>query len=142
MNAPSWILSHRRSILFLLAALAVAGIFIAFKLPVALFPNVQFPRVVVSLDAGDMTANQMALEVTTPVEQAVRQVVGVENVRSTTSRGSADISVNFAWGTNMPISTLQIESAISQILPTCPMVFPLMPTFHNVFQHHDGIIYN
>jgi multidrug efflux pump subunit AcrB len=51
--------THRRSILFFLLMLAVAGLFAAFRLPVALFPNVDFPRVVVTLDAGDRPAEQM-----------------------------------------------------------------------------------
>jgi CzcA family heavy metal efflux pump len=115
-----WIYTHRRSLLFLLFSLAAAGFLAAFQLPVSLFPNVEFPRVVVNLDAGEMTANQMALQVTSPVEQAVRQVPGVRDVRSTTSRGSADISINFDWGINTTLASLQINSAISSILPQLP----------------------
>ena len=87
MNVSSWMQTHRRSILFFLLMLAVAGLFAAFKLPVALFPNVDFPRVVVTLDAGDRPAEQMEIQVTMLAEEAVRRVLGVQNVRSTTSRG-------------------------------------------------------
>ncbi len=111
---------HRRSILFLLVLLALAGALAAFKLPVTLFPNVDFPRVVVSLDAGDRPADLMMLPVTQPVEEAVRRVPGVRDVRSTTSRGSADVSVNFDWGTDMGLATSQINEAITQILPNLP----------------------
>jgi len=65
---------------------------------VALFPQVEFPRVVISLDAGDRPAERMTTEVTMPVEEAVRSVPGLRSIRSTSSRGSADISVNFDWG--------------------------------------------
>ncbi len=115
-----WIQEHRRSILFLVLSLAVAGAVIAFKLPVALFPNVDFPRVVISLDAGDRAAELMELQVTRPVEEAVRSVPGVISVRSTSSRGSADISVNFDWGVDMVSSLLQVESAVSRVLPQLP----------------------
>jgi CzcA family heavy metal efflux pump len=116
----AWVQAHRRSILFLLLTLAAAGLFAAFKLPVALFPNVDFPRVRVSLDAGDRPADLMALQVTVPVEEAVRRVPGVRNVRSTTSRGSADVSVTFDWGTNMALAASQVSEAIAQILPALP----------------------
>lgn len=120
MNITRWIQRHRRSILFLLAMLATGGIFAAFSLPVSLFPTVDFPRVVVSLDAGNRPAEQMALQVTVPVEEAIRRVPGVKSVRSTTSRGTANISINFSWGTDMAAATLQVNAAASQIMPTLP----------------------
>ncbi|MBI3343787.1 MAG: efflux RND transporter permease subunit [Gammaproteobacteria bacterium] len=119
MNFSAW-MAHRRSILFFLFMLAAAGLVAAFKLPVTLFPNVDFPRVLVSLDAGDRPAEQMEVQVTMPVEEAIRRVPGVQNVRSTTSRGSAEISVNFAWGTDMPLAASLVSQAAAQILPQLP----------------------
>ena len=55
------------------------------------------------LDAGDMPAERMVVEATWPVEEAVRAVPGVLRVRSNTSRGSADISINFVWETRYGI---------------------------------------
>jgi CzcA family heavy metal efflux pump len=115
-----WMQSHRRSILFLLILLALAGAVAAFKLPVTLFPTVDFPRVVVSLDAGDRPADLMMLRVTQPVEEAIRRVPGVRDVRSTTSRGSADVSVSFDWGIDMALATSQVNQAVTQILPNLP----------------------
>jgi CzcA family heavy metal efflux pump len=120
MSFTQWMQSHRRSILFLLALLALAGTLAAFKLPVTLFPTVDFPRVLVSLDAGDRPADLMMLAVTQPVEEAVRRVPGVRDVRSTTSRGSAEVSVSFDWGIDMGLATSQINQAITQILPSLP----------------------
>ncbi len=120
MKLAEWAFAHRRSILFLLSAFAVAGAISAFSLPVSLFPKVSFPRVVVSLDAGDRPAERMAIQVTWPVEEAVRAVPGVKRVRSTTSRGSADISVSLAWGLDMVQAMLQVESAVNQVLPNLP----------------------
>jgi len=120
MNIADWMQAHRRSILFLLGVLVVAGAASSLHLPVALFPNVSFPRVLVSLDAGDRPAEQMAIEVTWPAEQAMRAIPGVLQVRSTTSRGKADISVNFNWGHDMVAAMLQVESAINQVLPGMP----------------------
>ncbi len=120
MNFTGWMQNHRRSILFLLVLLVLAGALAAFKLPVTLFPTVDFPRVVVSLDAGDRPADLMMLTVTQPLEEAVRRVPGVRNVRSTTSRGSAEVSVSFDWGIDMGLATSQINQAITQNLPNLP----------------------
>src|SRR5476651_2560806 len=120
MNIGGWTQAHRRSILFLLAMLAVAGVIAAFRLPVSLFPQVDFPRAVVALDAGDQPAEQMEMLVTRPVEEAVRRVPGVRSVRSTTSRGAAEVSINFDWGRDMASSTLEVNAAIAQILARLP----------------------
>lgn len=111
---------HRRSLLFLALMLAIGGLVSALRLPVALFPNVAFPRVQVSIDAGDRPADQMAIEVTTPAEEAVRRVRGVRDVRSTTSRGSAEIAVTFDWGEDMAAALQEVNGAIGQILPQLP----------------------
>ncbi len=120
MDIAHWAAAHRRSILFLSAILAAAGIAASLKLPVALFPHVDFPRVVVSLEAGDRSADQMVIAVTRRVEQAVRSVPDVVALRSTTSRGSAELSINFGWGDDMVAAMLQVESAINQVLPELP----------------------
>jgi CzcA family heavy metal efflux pump len=120
MDVAHWAAKHRRSILSLITILALAGIVAGLKLPVALFPHVDFPRVVVSLDAGDRPADQMAIAVTRPVEQAVRSVPGVAGLRSATSRGSAELSINFNWGEDMVAAMLQVESAVNQALPELP----------------------
>ncbi|WP_410209914.1 efflux RND transporter permease subunit [Aquirhabdus sp.] len=115
-----WIDQHRRSLLFLVLMLMLAGIAAAIRLPVTLFPRVDFPRVVVALDAGDRPVDPMALDITTPTEDAIRQVPNVRSVRSTTSRGSAEVSVNFDWNTDMTMATSQINQAIAQLLPKLP----------------------
>jgi CzcA family heavy metal efflux pump len=120
MNFSHWAASHRRSILFLVVILAIGGIIAGFKSSVSLFPHVNFPRVVVLIDAGDRPASQMMIAVTRPVEQAVRSVPGVANLRSTTSRGSAELSINFNWGEDMVSAMLQVESAVNQIVGSLP----------------------
>lgn len=115
-----WAHFHRRSILFALSLFSIAGSFVIYSTPVSLFPQVTFPRVVISLNAGDMPAERMAVQVTWPVEEATRAVPGVVTVRSSTSRGSADIAINFKWGEDMVSSMLQVASTINQIRSTLP----------------------
>jgi multidrug efflux pump subunit AcrB len=111
---------HSRFLLSLFAVLAVAGAACSLWLPVALFPQLSFPRIRIDLEAGDRPAERMAIEVTTPVEESVRSIPGVRTLRSTTSRGSAEIFVNFDWGEDMIAALLQVESQINKILPTLP----------------------
>jgi len=120
VNFVAWMQAHRRSVLFLLGLLVLGGIFSAWTLPVALFPHVQFPRIVVSLDAGDRPAERMTVEVTMPVEEAVRSVPGLRSLRSNSSRGSSEISINFDWGQDMISAMLQVESAVNQTLSALP----------------------
>ena len=120
MKIVEWMQTHRRSILFLMALLVAGGMVCAAKLPVALFPQISFPRIDVSLNAGDRPADQMALQVTWPVEEAIRAVPGVVNVRSATTRGSADISARFEWGRDMVSKLLLVQSAINQSLSQLP----------------------
>ncbi|MHB8839276.1 MAG: efflux RND transporter permease subunit, partial [Gemmatimonadaceae bacterium] len=115
-----WVLRHRRSILFALVALAAGGAASAFRMPLALFPHIEFPRVVVTLDAGDRPAEEMVALVTAPAEQALRAVPAARSVRSVTSRGGAEISVSFAWGTDMTTAALLIDGAIARTLPELP----------------------
>ncbi len=153
-----WAYLHRRSILFALSMLAIAGCFAIYRTPVSLFPQVTFPRVVINLNAGDMPAERMAVQVAWPVEEAVRAVPGVLTVRSATSRGSADIAINFAWDTDMVSAMLQVESALNQIrstLPTTlafavkgmdPTIFPVLgyslsSATHNLVELRDIALY-
>ena len=112
--------SQSRAFVLIAMAMAVAGLVAALSMPIGLFPQVSFPRVVVDLDSGSRPASQTALTVTRPVEEAIRAVPGVQNVRSETSRGSAQISVDFGWGRDMVASTLLIDSAIARVVPTLP----------------------
>lgn len=115
-----WLLRHRRFLLFLLVLLVLGGLVAAQRLPVALFPEVSFPRVEVSVDAGNMPIAQTQVALTRPLEQALRGVPGVRQIRSTTARGAADISLQFAWGSDMRTALLQVEAAVNQELPKLP----------------------
>jgi multidrug efflux pump subunit AcrB len=112
--------TQSRAFVLVALALALAGIVAALSLPIGLFPQVSFPRVVVDLDAGSRPADQTALTVTRPVEEAIRAIPGVNNVRSETSRGTAQISIDFGWGRDMIASTLLVDTAVGRILPSLP----------------------
>ncbi len=120
MTLPRFISSQSRAILLVAFAIAVAGAIAATSMPVGLFPQAAFPRVVVDLDSGSRPADQTALLVTRPVEEAIRTIPGVQDVRSDTSRGSAQISVDFGWGRDMTAGALLVETAVARALPGLP----------------------
>ena len=114
-------IQRNASALWLAAALMIlGGVFGATRMPVSLFPHIDFPRVVVAIDAGDRDAAQMTAQITRPIEIALRAVPGVTRVRSTTSRGSAEVAVDFPWKEDMVAATLATQTALATTLPDLP----------------------
>jgi multidrug efflux pump subunit AcrB len=111
---------HARALWLAAVLVIVGGVFAATRMPVSLFPHIDFPRVVVAVDAGDRDAEQMAAEITRPIEIALRAVPGVTRVRSTTSRGSAEVAVDFPWTQDMVAATLATQTALATTLPDLP----------------------
>lgn len=117
---PQWIQRHRGSVLLAFLLLTCAGIMSLRALPVGLFPLIDFPRIVVSVDAGDRPVDRMVVEVIRPLEQALRSVPDVKTIRSNTSRGSAEFSLSFGWGTDMVTALLQTQAEVNAALSSLP----------------------
>ena len=115
-----WLARAAKPIFFFLAVLTLAGVYAAFQVPIAVFPDTNFPRVVIGVDNGVMPVEQMQVTITKPIEDAVNSVPGLVTVRSTTSRGSAEISLFFSWNVDM-FRTLQLtDAALSKIQQSLP----------------------
>src|SRR5919198_868773 len=115
-----WFARHSKSIVFLICILTVVGVYEALTLPVAVFPTTNFPRIIIGVDNGVMPIEQMEVSITRPLEEAVRTVPGLEDVRSVTSRGSAEIDLFFTWTVDM-LETLQlVDGAVSRVQRTLP----------------------
>jgi CzcA family heavy metal efflux pump len=115
-----WFARYSKPIIFLIGILTVVGVWQAFTIPVAVFPTTNFPRIVVGVDNGVTPIEQMEVSITRPLEAAVRSVPGLQSVRSTTSRGSAEIDLFFDWNVNM-IDTLQtVDGALSLARSSLP----------------------
>ncbi|WP_336961396.1 efflux RND transporter permease subunit [Sphingobium aquiterrae] len=111
---------HARALYLAALLLTLGGLVAALRMPVSLFPHIDYPRVVVAIDAGDRDARQMAAQITRPMEIALRAVPGVTRVRSTTSRGSAEVALDFPWGQDMVAATLATQGALATLLPDLP----------------------
>ncbi len=113
---PRWV----RTIFFVAVALTVTGIYAFFKTPIAVFPETNFPRVVIGVDNGVMPVEQMQVTITKPLEDAVNSVPGLTTVRSITSRGTAEVSLFFDWSVDM-FHTLQlVDAALSRVQQELP----------------------
>jgi len=115
-----WVERHRRSLLTIAFALGLAGVFAWIVIPVGLFPVTSFPRIRVEVSSGHVPPRQMLIDVTEPLERVARAVPGAVDVSSTTSRGSAQIFVDFPWGSNMKQAVLRVDAAFAQELPALP----------------------
>ena len=115
MNLAKIISGQSRAVVVLVILLCAAGIYAAFVLPSAIFPQTDFPRIVIIVDNGDVPAEQMLVSVTRPVEEAMNGIPGIANIRSTTARGSADINLFFDWNVDVVQSLQLVQARVSQL---------------------------
>ena len=118
--------------------LLIGGVFTYRNLKTGLFPDITFPKIKIIADAGQQPVDKMMTTVTIPLENTIRRTEGLQYIRSTTSRGSCEISVFLDWDTDIDRAKSQIESFISQsrgsILPNTnfavekmnPSILPIM----------------
>jgi CzcA family heavy metal efflux pump len=115
-----WLARSTRTIFFFAAVLTVAGIYFASQVPISVFPETNFPRVVIGIDNGVMPVEQMQVTITKPIEDAVNAVPGLVTVRSTTSRGQAEVSLFFNWNVDMYQSLQLVDAALGKVEQTLP----------------------
>ncbi|MGB7352664.1 MAG: efflux RND transporter permease subunit [Acidobacteriaceae bacterium] len=115
-----WLPNWARTIFFFTIVLAVAGAYLAFHIPISVFPQTNFPRIGIGVDNGVMPVEQMEVTITRPIEDAVNSVPGLQTVRSISSRGSAEIDLFFSWNVDM-FQTLQlVDAAVARIQQSLP----------------------
>src|SRR5882672_9441410 len=120
VRSEYWLARHSRSVIFLIAVVALLGGYLASTIPVSVFPATNFPRILIAVDNGVMPIDQMRVTVTRPLEEAVNSVPGLQQVRSITSRGSAEIDLFFDWNIDM-FQTLQyVNAELSRVQPELP----------------------
>src|SRR5580658_1117398 len=117
---PRFALRHAISINFIVIALCGAGVYSAFHMPSALFPQTEFPRVIIMVENGVMPADEMMASITRPIEETMKQIPGCQTVRSSTGRGVAEIDLFFSWDVDMRQSELYALGRLSQIRPSLP----------------------
>ena len=112
--------AHSRAMILVVLSFALAGAVFLFKLPISIFPQTDFPRIVILVDNGIAPVDLQMLTVTRPIEEAIRLVPGITNVRSVTARGSTEISAFFRWDIDILNALHLVQGRISQIQPNLP----------------------
>jgi len=115
-----WFHRLSRPILFLIVTLTLVGAYLAFTIPVAVFPNADFPRIVIGVDNGVMPIDQMLVTITRPLEEAVNSVPGLQKVQSITSRGSAEVDLFFDWGSDMILTLQRVDAVVARLQAELP----------------------
>ncbi len=142
----NFFLTYKNPVTVLLVLIIMGGIFAYSKMQTALFPEISFPKIKVIADAGLQPVNKMMITVTKPLENAIKQVPDLQMIRSTTSRGTCEISAFMDWSANVDFSQQRIESKIAQIRNTLPagtqitvekMNASILPVIGYTLESHD-----
>jgi CzcA family heavy metal efflux pump len=115
-----WFHRLSRPILFLTISLALVGGYLAVSIPISVFPNTDFPRIVVGVDNGVMPIDQMLVTITRPIEEAVNSVPGLQKVTSVTSRGSAEVDLYFDWKSDMILTLQRVDAVVARLQADLP----------------------
>jgi CzcA family heavy metal efflux pump len=116
----NFFVSHKNPVAVVLFVILVAGIFSYSKMQSSLFPEVTFPKIKIIAENGLQPVSKMMITVTKPLENAIKRVPGLENIRSITSRGSCEISAFMGWKEDIDLCKQQVESSINQIKDELP----------------------
>jgi len=116
----NFFISYKNPLTVVLVLIMAGGIYAYSSLKTSLFPDITFPKIKIIADAGLQPVNKMMVTVTRPLENAIKQIPDLNMVRSTTSRGSCEISAFMDWKANIDLSQQQIESKINQVRNQLP----------------------
>ena len=116
----NFFVSYKNPLIVTLVMVILGGMFAYSRLQTSLFPEITFPKIKVIADAGLQPVSKMMVTVTKPLENAIKQVPDLQYVRSTTSRGSCEISAFMDWKADIDLSQQRIESKIAEIKNDLP----------------------
>src|SRR5204863_8984676 len=116
----SFFVTYKNPFTVFIVVIIMSGAFVYSRLQTSLFPEITFPKIKVIAEAGLQPVNKMMVTVTRRLENAVKQVPDLADIRSITSRGSCEISAFMNWDANIDLSQQRIESRINEIRNTLP----------------------
>src|SRR6476659_3297456 len=113
-------ITHKSPLTVFIALIIMGGIYVYSRLQTSLFPEITFPKIKIIADAGLQPVDKMMVTVTRPLENAIKQIPDLTTIRSTTSRGSCEISAYINWKADVDLSQQRIEARIGEIRNTLP----------------------
>jgi len=122
MNIARFADHHHKATYLIVALLCVAGLYSVFQLPSSIYPEVEFPRIIVVAEGGQLEPRKMVVAVARPLEDAVSALQGVQiaRVTSRTVRGSSEVSVQFAPSTDMQLALQLVQAKVGEVQPSLP----------------------
>lgn len=121
MSLGAFVLRHRAVTVLATLTLVLGGILAGLSLPSGVYPEVDFPRIVVVARSGDLPADVAITTLARPLEESLATVLGVVRVRSRTVRGASEVSLTFASGSDMEAALQHVESAVTRARTTLPI---------------------
>lgn len=119
-DVPHWTARHGKPIIFVILTMLAVGVYLALTIPVSVFPDTNFPRIVVGVDNGVFPIDQMLVTITKPLEDAVNVVPGLDHLWSITSRGTAEIDLFFNWNVDMYRTLELVNAALARVQTSLP----------------------
>jgi CzcA family heavy metal efflux pump len=120
VNLARLVSNQSRAIVVLVILLCATGLYAASQLPIAIFPQTDFPRIAIIIDDGVVPAPQVLVSVTRPIEEAMNGIPGIQRIRSTTQRGATDIDLFFDWQVDILQSLQLVQARLSQLTASLP----------------------
>ncbi len=121
MNFVTWSIRNPVPVMMMFIALVLGGLYSLPRLPVQNQPDIAFPFVIVSVGYAGVPPSQMETEITRKVEDAVSNIVGIENINSTVSTGSSQTFIEFQFDTELSQAMDDVRDAVSRIRPDLPL---------------------
>src|SRR5438132_2620673 len=120
MNFGRFVDAQWRAVVAVMLLLATGGLIAMWRVPLSLFPQTNFPRIIIVVENGEVPAQQMMITITRPIEEAMAGMPGIARIRSITARGATEIDLFFDWRVNIEQTLQMVQSRVSQLTTTLP----------------------
>ena len=104
----------------LVLSLTVVGTFCFFGLGVDQFPKIDMPTVAITVNNPGAAAEQIETEITKKVEDAVNTISGIDDLRSTSVEGVAQVIIQFSLDKNGDVAAQEVRERVNMIVGDLP----------------------
>ena len=122
-------------------AILLFGIVAYRALPVSDLPNVDFPTIQVSASLPGASPDTMASAVAMPLEKQFSTIAGVDQMTSTNTLGSTNITIQFTLDRNIDAAAQDVQSMIAKAARDLPQNMPAPPSYQKVNPADQPVLY-